>query len=250
MQSVFEVILLLGRPASGKSEFLDYMQRQPPARARERYGLGRLTIVDDFPFLWAKFEEDDILERLGRARLWSRPAEPSYTTTDPLIWPFLIEKINRAALAVLASPTFTPGEDTLLIEFSRGGPSAYRDALARLDLRILRRAGILYIDVSFAESCRRNRARYDEARKSSILAHSVPEEAMHEVYACDDWATVTSGEAGCLAIAPLERSAGLLLVPYVTMPNEPESTDPDVLDGRYHQALSALMARWQGFPAP
>ncbi len=246
MASVFEVILLLGRPASGKSEFLDYMQKQSPARARERYGLGRLTIVDDFPFLWEKFEEDDILERLGRARLWSRPAEPSYTTTDPLIWPFLIEKINRAALSVLGAPTFRPGEETVLIEFSRGGPSAYRDGLARLDPRILSRAAILYVQVSFAESCRRNRARYDAARKSSILAHSVPEEAMHQVYAQDDWAALTGGPAGCLAVAPLERSSGAILVPYVTMPNEPESTDPAVLDCRYRQALSALMARWQG----
>jgi len=29
------------------------------------------------------------------------------------------------------------------------------------------------------------------------------------------------------------------------MNNEPESTDPVVLDGRYHQALATLMERWQ-----
>ncbi len=233
---ILDTVLLLGRPAGGKSEFLDYMQRQPPARLRRRYALGRLTIVDDFPFLWEKFEEDDILERLGRPRLWSRPAETSYTTTDPLIWPFLIEKINRAALQTLHSPAFTPGEATLLIEFSRGGPDGYQQALARLDPRILARAAILYIQVSFAESCRRNRARYDEARKNSILAHSVPEEAMHTVYAEDDWPALTAAAEGYLRV-------GSARVPYVTMPNEPESTDPAVLDQRYHQALSTLLAR-------
>jgi len=238
MSPVFEVVLLLGRPACGKSELLDFMQRQPEERLRERYGLGRLVIVDDFPFLWDKFEEDDILERLGQPRLWSRPAEPSYTTTHPLIWPFLIEKINLAAKRVLASGAFRPGEDTLLIEFSRGGASGYRDALARLDPGILARAAILYIEVSHAESCRRNRARYDEARKSSILAHSVPEEAMQGIYATDDWPALTAGATGYLAV-------GGLRVPYVTMNNEPESTDPAVLDGRYHQALATLMERWR-----
>jgi hypothetical protein len=236
LDTVFPIILLLGRPASGKSEFLDYMQRQPPERLRSRYGLGRLAIVDDFPFLWEKFGEDDILERLGRPRIWSRLAEPSYTTTSPLIWPFLIEKINLAALKALESDARKSGEETLLIEFARGGPSGYRDALARLDPRILARAAILYIEVSFAESLRRNRARYDEARKGSILAHSVPEEAMHEVYATDDWPALTAGAEGHVVV-------GGLRVPYVTMNNEPESVDPVLLDARYHQALSALRGR-------
>ena len=263
MESVLEVLLLLGRPASGKSEFIDYMQRQPPARRRRRYGLGNLVIVDDFTFLWTKFEEDDILERLGRERLWSRRIEPSYTTTDPLIWPFLIEKINLAALKLLDAGAVRPGHDTLLIEFSRGGPTAYRDALARLDGRLLRRAAILYIQVSFEESCRRNRARYDEARKGSILAHSVPEEAMRAVYRLDDWQTLTAPHPTHLPL-PLPRGgegggrgdrltqqAGRL--PYVTMLNQPESTDPAVLDARYGQALAELMRRWQsaqGQPLP
>lgn len=238
MSSVFEVVLLLGRPACGKSEFLDYMQRQTPERLRERYGLGRLVIVDDFPFLWEKFEEDDILEQLGLPRIWSRVAEPSYTTTHPLIWPFLIEKINLAARKALSPGAFRPGEETLLIEFSRGGPTGYRDALARLDPGILARAAILYIEVSHAESCRRNRARYDEARKGSILAHSVPEEAMQGIYATDDWPALTAAGTGYLTV-------GSLRVPYVTMNNEPESTDPVVLDGRYHQALATLRERWQ-----
>jgi hypothetical protein len=238
MSPVFEVVLLLGRPACGKSEFLDYMQKQPPERLRQRYGLGRLIILDDFPLLWEKFEEDDILERLGLPRLWSRVAEPSYTTTHPLIWPFLTEKLNLAARKVLAPGAFRPGEETLLIEFSRGGPSGYRDALARFDPGILARAAILYIEVSHAESCRRNRARYDEARKSSILAHSVPEEAMQGIYATDDWPELTAAGTGYLAV-------GGLRVPYATMNNEPESTDPVVLDGRYHRALATLMERWQ-----
>lgn len=239
METIFDTILLLGRPAGGKSEFIDYMQKLLPERRRKRYGLGNLVIVDDFPFIWEKFEEDDILEKLGQPRLWSRRAEPAYATSTPLIWPFMIEKINLAALKLLDSPTFHRGHDTLLIEFSRGGPTGYRDALARLDPRLLEQAAILYIQVSFAESLRRNRARYDEARKGSILAHSVPEEAMHEVYSVDDWDTLTADGLGYLA-------AGGMRVPYVTMVNEPESTDPKVLDERYHQALKTLAARWRG----
>jgi hypothetical protein len=57
---------------------------------------------------------------------------------------------------------------------------------------------------------------------------------MDKFYPYDDWSQFTSGKKeGVLDIAGVK-------VPFVTMNNEPESKDPDILDERYSNALGAL----------
>ncbi len=244
MSDTFDHLVVLGRPASGKSELMDFMRHTPPDVRAARYHIGALEVVDDFVFLWEKFEEDDIWERLGRRRQFSTPADAGYAITDDLIWAFLIEKIN----AVVSRRFLSQGpiyyhDHTVLIEFSRGGEAAYRQALGRLDRRILELAAVLYIDVSFAESLRRNQARYDAQQPDSILAHSVPVETMHAIYRTDDWRNLTGDQlAGYLTVHGLP-------VPYVTMRNEPESTDPMVLDARYGEALRTLKRLYDTRPS-
>ncbi len=231
----FEVLLLLGRPASGKSEFIDFMENCPLERRIERYHIGPFQVVDDFPVLWEKCEEDDLWERLGRPRLHSRKADGNYAVTDEGLWPFLIGKIDEKAGRFLAT---APAGRTLLIEFSRGGRSAYADALALLSPFLLSRAAILYLSVSFTESLRRNAARYDQARRDGVLTHSVPREEMERTYALDDWPSLAPSPQGILGV-------GGGPVPYVAMTNEPESIDPEVLDRRYHAALESLYSLWR-----
>ena len=124
----------------------------------------------------------------------------------------------------------------MLIEFSRGGSAGYADALARLAPAILRRAAILYVSVSFEESWRRNIARYDEKLRDGILTHSVPREEMERTYGTDDWQTLAGKPQGTLTVNGID-------IPYATMPNEPESTDPAVLSARYRAALAPLYDR-------
>ena len=57
---------------------------------------------------------------------------------------------------------------------SRGRQVGYGQSLRRLNPQLLSRAAILYIEVTFEESWRRNLARYDAARRNGILTHSVP----------------------------------------------------------------------------
>jgi hypothetical protein len=125
-------------------------------------------------------------------------------------------------------------DSTLLIEFSRGGANGFGKALGMLDSKILAPAAIFYIHVSREESWRRNVARYQEKLKHSILAHMVPRETYDYFYDVNDWDTITSGQpSGWIEVNGVA-------VPFVSMSNEPESTDPTVLEGRYGAALETL----------
>jgi len=230
VEGVFPILLLLGRPASGKSEFIDFMEKTPLVERAERYHIGELRVIDDFPILWEKFLEDDIWERLGRGRLFSRRVGANYAVADPMLWGFLIEMLNRKGKEALER---LGDGDTLIVEFSRGGEDGYRSALSLLSPEILRRASILYVDASFEESWRRNQARYDEARRDSVLTHSVPREDLEKTYGTDDWKKIAPAPHGRIEVNGIE-------VPYVTMLNEPELTDPELLDRRYRPALDRL----------
>ncbi len=237
LQDAFDVLLLLGRPASGKSEFIDFMQSLAAAERVERFRIAPFHVVDDFPILWDRFIDDDLWERLGRPRLHSKRCDGNYAVSDDGLWGFLIEKINQRVEPTLASPGVLDRR-TLIVEFSRGGSRGYADALARLSPTLLERAAVLYVAVSFEESWRRNVARYDEKQRGGILTHSVPREEMERTYGTDDWGAIAGEAHGAVEVNGVR-------LPYATMPNEPESTDPTVLGERYASALDPLYAAWR-----
>lgn len=236
-EETLDVLLLLGRPASGKSEFIDFMKQLSSDHRARKFFIAPFQITDDFPILWDLFQQDDVWESVGRERLFSRRSDGNYAVTDDTVWGFLIEQINQR---VLTSPHFMKpsSRKTLIIEFSRGGPSGYLDALTRLSPDILQRAAALYVSVSFEESWRRNIARYDTKKRDGILTHSVPREEMERTYGTDDWLTLTDGGTGLLRVGDID-------VPYATMNNEPESKDPELLSERYRAALGPLYALWR-----
>ena len=235
-ENVVDVLLLLGRPAGGKSEFIDFMQACDSKRRSEVFHLGALSVLDDFPILWEKFLEDDVWESLTGRRRDSRPSGGNYMVANDDLWPFLIEQLNRRAEPILQAGM---RGTTLIIEFARGGASGYRDALDRLSPSILARAAVLYVSVPFEESWRRNVARYDEARRGGILTHSVPREEMERSYGIDDWRALAPDDAGTLCVHAID-------IPYVTLDNVPELKDPTKLSERYGKALAVLYELWAG----
>jgi len=236
LDKTFDVLLLLGRPASGKSEFIDFMTAIPTARRAREFRIAPFDMCDDFPILWQLFQEEDVWEQVGRPRQLSKRCNGNYAVSDDAVWPFLIERINQEVTSFIASEELLQRR-TLLVEFSRGGASGYANALAQLSPKLLSRAAALYISVSFEESWRRNVARYDERNKGGLLTHSVPREEMERTYGTDDWFDIAGELQGTLRVKGLE-------LPYATLPNEPESKDPHVLAGRYRMALAPLYTRW------
>ncbi len=239
MADTFDNLLVLGRPASGKSEFIDCLTRLAPKDRAERFHIGPYEAVDDFLFIWEKFEEDDIWEKLGRPRLHSRRFGSNYGLVGVHELDFMIEMINRAVRrGYLNRPAFYE-QGTLLVEFARGGEHGYDYALNHIDPEVLKRAAVLYVQVSPAESWRRNVKRYEEKQRHSILAHMVPQEIHQEFFAEDDWPQVTGGAPqGYLTFQGVR-------FPYVNVPNEPEITDPVLLSERYAPRLAELMRAYK-----
>src|SRR5512143_1540447 len=88
--NTFDALLLLARPAAGKSEIMRYLKSLPPDERREKLHIGKIVEIDDFPMLWTWFEEDDLLSQMGKPRL--------HTTEDgyfrwTYLWDVLIRRI-------------------------------------------------------------------------------------------------------------------------------------------------------------
>ena len=239
MSDIFKHLLVLGRPACGKSEFIDFLKHASDDMRRARLHIGRFEEVDDFPWLWEKFQEDVIWEKAGYERLYTQeymPGNPGMAPKGAKLFDWCMHKFNEVIRDQYTSKPGFYDASTLLIEFARGGANGFRRALGMLEPHVLEGAAIFHIHVSREESWRRNVARYQEKLRHSILAHMVPRETYDYFYDTNDWAELTGGQpSGWLEF-------GGVRVPFVTMPNEPESTDPAVLEERYAAALDTL---WQ-----
>jgi hypothetical protein len=233
-KDTFDVLILIGRPASGKSEISDHLMHMPPEVRRSKFHIADLDVIDDFPMLWTWFEEDHILsEQLGQPRL--------YTDADGYfkhryLWHLLIERIGLEYHKRLRDDPIYHDHTTTLVEFSRGDEhGGYAGAVPRLADDLLRRAAVLYVRVSFEESLRKNRRRFNPDRPDSILEHSLPDEKLTRLYRDDDWATLSASDPRFLDVRSIR-------VPYVVFENEDDvaTGKPDLLAERLEQALGRL----------
>jgi hypothetical protein len=229
-----EVLILIGRPASGKSEIIDFLRRTPPDTRRSDYHLAELDVLDDFPMLWAWFEEDHILqERLGQPRLHT-DAEGYFLHRD--LWHLLIERLSLAYRKRLRDEPSYHDHTTAVVEFSRGSEhGGYTDAVPHLADGLLQRAAIMYVNVSFAESLRKNRRRFNPEKPDSILEHSLPDEKLKRLYRDDDWEDFCGGHPHTVTVRSID-------VPYVVFENEDDVTTdtPDLLATRLKTTLGRL----------
>jgi len=230
----FDVLVLVGRPASGKSEIIDFLVNTPPDIRRRKLHVAGLDVLDDFPMLWAWFEEDRILsERLKQPRL--------HTDADgyfkyPHLWHLLIERLSLEYHKRLRDDPLYHEHTTVLVEFSRGsGYGGYAEAFAHLADDLLHRAAAIYVHVSFEESLRKNRRRFNPDRPDSILEHGLSDEKLALLYRDDDWDVFSAGDPEFLTVQGIR-------VPYAVFENEDDVTTgkPDLLGERLEEVLGPL----------
>lgn len=196
--NIFPILLLVARPAAGKSEIIEYLNNQLDDETREKeYHLGLINVIDDFPFLWRWFEEDDLLEHMGKDRLFT---DQDGYFKDLSYWDLLIKLINLEFDKAMRDADLESGYTTIL-EFSRGKEhGGYKHAFQLLSDRILENLAIMYVDVPWEESLRKNRARYNPEQADSILQHSLPDEKMERLYRECDFSEVALGNQGLILI--------------------------------------------------
>ncbi|MCP4627666.1 MAG: hypothetical protein GY850_29735, partial [bacterium] len=117
-KNTFDILLLIARPAAGKSEIIDYLKDTGVAARRRRFHIGDFEVIDDFPMLWTWFEEDHILTQLGQPRLYT--TQDGYYFKAHYLWDLLIRRIClEYSKRLRDNPTYHK-QFTSIIEFARG----------------------------------------------------------------------------------------------------------------------------------
>jgi hypothetical protein len=137
---------------------------------------------------------------------------------EDYLWDLLI---RRLCLEYKKRKTEDPSlheGSTVIIEFSRGSEhGGYRRAFEQMSVDVLEAAAVLYLQVSFEESLRKNHKRFNPEAPHSILEHSLPEAKMKRLYGIDDWSELSRSDSRFLLLKDLK-------IPYSVFENEADFT--------------------------
>ena len=211
----FDILLLIGRPAAGKSEILDYLKKVGSIDRLKRFHIAEFEEIDDFPMVWTWFEEDHLLTKMGYPRMYT---DENGIFVGHHLWDLLIERIClEYAKKIQDNPEYHQYYTTI-IEFSRGKEhGGYARAFHHLSQEVLQKLAILYINVSWEESFRKNQARFNPMRPGSILEHGLPDEKMEILYKDIDWEDISGSDPRYINIRDTQ-------VPYILFENENDVT--------------------------
>lgn len=229
--NLFENLIIIGRPAAGKSEVIDFLKKCPDEERARRFHIGPFEEIDDFVFVWECFEIDNIYTKHGKERKFS---DERYYFNDHFVWNMFLERINLEYAKKLAYNPNYHDTHTALIEFARGGENGFREAFGYLSDELLSRARIMYIKVPYEESVRKNRRRARPGQEDSILYHSLPDEKMEFYYKLNDWDAIEAADPNYVQVRGHQ-------VPYTVFDNMPEKTNaPEPLAAELERTLTHL----------
>lgn len=246
----FDIIILNGRPAAGKSEVIDYLNRVPVEERIRRFHIGEFEEFDDFPILWERFEDDDLFEKHGRPRLISNTTFEyqgetlsGYVFKDPFFWHFLIERLNLDYSKRLRDVPDYHSTHTAIFEFARGSEhGGFSEAYEYLAEDVLARACTMYISVDWPESLRKNRRRYNPEKPDSILEHALEDKKIEMMYKESDWEEFSAADPEFLLVKGRK-------IPYAIFDNMPEKTDkPQLLGAHLEEVCDRLWKLHQRRP--
>jgi hypothetical protein len=189
--------------------------------------------------LWTWFEEDAILEKMGCPRLHS---DSNQYFLEDYFWDVLIERISLEHEKLLRDQPKFYQTRTAILEFARGSQhGGFRRAFQHLSREIAERLAILYIDVSWEESLRKNQDRYNPNRPDSILEHGLSDDKMETFYREVDWEELAAEHSKDII------SIQGIRVPYAVFENEDDITTQGgkALAQRLEKTLSSLYHAYQ-----
>lgn len=127
------------------------------------------------------------------------------------------------------------------MEFSRGKEhGGYASAFAHLAPQLLEKMAVLYLDVSWEESLRKNRKRFNPDKPDSILEHGLPDTKLEKLYKEVDWQEVSASNPNFL---PIQGQR----VPYVVFNNSDDVTSArgEALGKRLEDTLHKLWSLYR-----
>ena len=89
---VFDIVLLIALPASGKSEVRNFMANISPEKLRNEFHIGENLQLDDFPYVHMMRRIDNELQAMGEPRLFYPGEEPFIDGRD---WGTLCKLLNE-----------------------------------------------------------------------------------------------------------------------------------------------------------
>jgi hypothetical protein len=229
----FDILLLIARPAAGKSEIIDHLKNTALEQRLQHYHIGEFEEIDDFPMLWTWFEEDIILTKLGQPRLHT---DEKLNFLGHHLWDVLVERICLEYHKKRRDDSNYHQHKTAIIEFARGREhGGFERAFQHLSQEVLERLAILYVNVSWAESLRKNRARFNPDKPDSILEHGLTDKKLEYLYREVDWEDVSASGPEFIDIQGNK-------VPYVVFENEDDVTTErgEALANRLGETLERL----------
>lgn len=236
--TIFKVLFLLARPAAGKSEIIQYLQSLPEKKRETEFHIGKMHVIDDFPMIWTWFEEDDLLSEMGYPHLHT---DKDGYFLKQYFWNLLIRRMDLEYIKFVRDYQQDHGDYTVFIEFSRGREhGGYREAFKQITASLAQHAAILYVNVSWEESLRKNSKRFNPDKPDSILEHSLPDEKLAKMYKDTDWDELASQSKEYIKI-------DLVKVPYSVLENEDDITsgNSDELSKRLSLVLISLWNIYQ-----
>ena len=234
----FDILLLIARPAAGKSEIIAHLKNTPIEERVQQFHIGEFEELDDFPMLWTWFEEDAILTRLGHPRIHT---DEEGNFLFDYQWDLLIERINLEYEKKIRDEQDYHSRKTIIIEFARGtSHGGFQRAFKHLSKTIAGHLAILYLDVSWEESLRKNRARFNPDKPDSILEHGLSDIKLESLYKSSDWDEIIAGQPDNIQIQGIP-------VPYIIFENEDDVTSQggEILSSRLQDRLSKLYQKYQ-----
>jgi len=226
MKNKFDIVIVNGRPAAGKSEIITFLKNTPLEERIEKFHIGEFVEIDDFPILWERFEDDDLYEEFGEPRqisdkefTYQGETLKGYTFKKKYFWNWLIKKLVLQYERMLRDNPKLHDKMTIVFEFSRGSEhGGFEEAYKYLSKDILDRAITLYVGVDWPESLRKNRRRYNPDKPDSWLEHALEDKKLEMMYKESDWDQFTAQDKDYI------HTQGTKL-PYAVFNNMPEKTD-------------------------